>query len=162
GIAADVLTTAAEAARKEGRTGWKLTLHMPCYLPVMQYADDRAIRERMYEAYFTRASELGPPAWDNAPVIERILQLRAEQAKLLTRRYSFSDQEVKPYFPEDEVLAGMFRLVETLYGLRIREAEAERYHPQVRFFEIADRQGARVGQFYLDLYAREGKRGGAW
>ena len=231
GIPADVLTTAAEAARKDGREGWKLTLHMPCYLPVMQYADHAPLRQRMYEAYFTRASASGKPEWDNGPVIERIVALRAEQAQLLgyasfaelslatkmasrpqealdflldlahrarpfaqrdmaqleafareelglaevrawdvnyaseklrQRRYAFSDQEVKQYFPEDRVLAGMFRLVETIYGLSIREAEAERYHPQVRFFEILDRQGATVGQFYLDLYAREGKRGGAW
>jgi oligopeptidase A len=69
---------------------------------------------------------------------------------------------VKQYLQEDEVLAGMFRLVETLYGVRIRRAEAETWHPSVRFYEIADAGGARIGQFYMDLYARESKRGGAW
>ncbi len=231
GIPEDVLDVAREAARRERREGWKLTLHMPCYLPVMQYADHHALRERMYRAYTTRASEFGRPEWDNTANIEAILRLRREAAALLgyrsyaevslatkmaasprevldfladlarrarpfaerdvqelrefarselnlaevraadvgyvseklrQRRYAFSDQEVKRYFPESEVLAGMFRLVETLYGLTIRPAQAETWHPTVRFYEIADASGARVGQFYLDLYAREAKRGGAW
>ena len=234
GIPEDVLATAAAGARKDGRDGWKLTLHMPCYLPVMQYADHRGLRERMYRANVTRASaesETGKPEWNNDANIARILELRAEAARLLgyanfaevslatkmaatpaealafledlarrarpfaerdmaqlaefaraelgmaevnawdvnyvseklrQRRYAFSDQEVKQYFREDEVLAGMFRVVETIYGLKIRAAKAEVYHPDVRFFELADAGGNRVGQFYLDLYARENKRGGAW
>jgi oligopeptidase A len=231
GIPADVVQTAHEAAAKEGRQGWKLTLHMPCFMPVMQYADNHALRERMYRAYVTRASEFGKPEWDNAPNIRRILELRGEAAALLgyasfaevslatkmaatprealaflddlarrskpfaerdmeelrtfareelgmagvrasdvayvaeklrQRRYAFSDQEVKRYFREDEVLAGLFRLVGTLYGLAIRPGRAEAWHPAVRFCEIVDRSGTLVGQFYLDLYARESKRGGAW
>jgi oligopeptidase A len=231
GIPEDVLATAAEAARKEGREGWKLTLHAPCYMPVMQYADHHGLRETMYRAYVTRASDLGKPEWNNEGNIRRILELRAEAAQLLgygsyaevslaskmaerpgealafledlarrarpfaerdmeelrrfareelnmadvracdvayvseklrQRRYAFSDEEVKQYFPEQEVLQGMFRLVETLYGVGIRPAQAELYHPDARFFEIADRSGQRVGQFYLDLYAREHKRSGAW
>jgi oligopeptidase A len=82
--------------------------------------------------------------------------------KLRQKRYAYSDQEVKQYFPEDEVLAGMFRVVETLYGLKIRRAEAQAWHPSARFHQIFDPHGAKVGEFYLDLYAREGKRGGAW
>ncbi len=231
GIPADVRETAREAAKKEGRDGWKLTMHMPCYQPVMQYADHQGLRERMYHAFVTRASEFGKPEWDNTPLIRSILELRRESATLLgygsyadvslatkmaesprdalafledlarrskpfaehdmdevrayardelgmadvrasdaayvseklrEKRYSFSDQEVKQYFQEDQVLAGMFRVVETLYGVNIREAVAEAWHPSARFFEIADDSGARIGQFYLDLYAREGKRGGAW
>ncbi|MGZ5098468.1 MAG: M3 family metallopeptidase [Usitatibacter sp.] len=231
GIPQDVLATAAEGARKDGRDGWKLSLHMPCYLPVMQYGDHHGLRETMYRAYVTRASEFGKPEWNNDANIGRILELRAEAAKLLgyptfaevslatkmaassaevldfladlarrakpfaerdmqeltqfaraelnladlcasdiayaseklrQRRYAFSDQEVKQYFPEDEVLAGMFRVVETIYGVKIRPAQAEVYEPSVRFFELTDASGARVGQFYLDLYAREAKRGGAW
>jgi oligopeptidase A len=231
GIPEDVLDTARQAARKDGKEGWKLTLHMPSYLPVMQYADHHGLRERMYRAYTTRASEFGKPDWDNTGNIERILELRREAAALLgygsyadlslatkmaasprealdfledlarrakpfadrdmaelrqfarddlnmadvrapdvayaseklrQKRYSFSDQEVKQYFPEEEVIAGMFRVVETIYGVRIRAASAETYHPSVRFFEIADAAGSRIGQFYLDLYAREAKRGGAW
>ena len=231
GIPEDVLATAAQAAGKDGKPGWNLTLHMPCYLPVMQYADHHGLRERMYRANVTRASEFGAAKWNNDANIVRILELRAELARLLgygafaevslaskmaasptealaflddlarrarpfaerdmgelrefardaldmadlhawdtayvseklrQRRYAFSDQEVKQYFPEDEVLAGMFRVVETIYGLAIRPASAETYHPSVRFFEITDAGGNRVGQFYLDLYAREHKRGGAW
>ena len=80
GIPADVLEAAKAAAAKDGREGWKLTLHMPCYLPVMQYADHRALREQMYRAYVTRASEFGKPEWDNTPLIARILEMRAEVA----------------------------------------------------------------------------------
>ena len=231
GIPADVLETAREAARKDGREGWKLTLQMPCYMPVMQYADHHGLREKMYRAYMTRASELGPAQWDNGDNIRRMLELRREVARLLgydcyadvslaskmagtprealafledlarrtkpfaerdmeelrafareelnladvracdltyvseklrQKRYSFSDEEVKQYFPEDEVLSGMFRVVETIYGVRIRPGSARTWHPSVRFYEISDASGARVGQFYLDLYARESKRGGAW
>ena len=231
GIPADVLEAAREAARGEGREGAKLTLHMPCYLPVMKHADHHGLRERMYHAFVTRASELGPPQWNNEDNIRRILELRAEAARLLgyrsfaevslatkmaaapseaiafledlarrarpfaerdmqeltqfareelniaelracdvayaseklrEKRYAFSDQEVKRYFPETEVLAGMFRLVEALYGLSIRRASAETWHPDARYYEIFDGSGELVGSFYLDPYAREGKRGGAW
>ncbi|HEX4780870.1 MAG TPA: M3 family metallopeptidase [Usitatibacter sp.] len=232
GIPADVRQAAREAAAKDGREGWKLTLQMPCYMPVMQYADHHGLREGMYRAYVTRASELGAdPKWDNTAVIRDILRLRAEAGHLLgyrnfaevslarkmasspgealefledlarrsrpfaqrdmeelvtfaheeldlaqvracdmayvseklrQKRYAFSDQEVKQYFPEDEVLGGMFRVVETLYGVSIRRGQAEVWDPTVRFYEITDREGNRVGQFYLDLYARESKRGGAW
>jgi oligopeptidase A len=231
GIPEDVVATAREAAKKDGRDGWKLTLHMPCYMPVMQYADNAALREKMYQAFVTRASEFGRPEWNNDAIIARILELRDEEGKLLgyrnyaevslatkmagspgevldfledlaarakphaerdmqelrdfarselgyadmrawdvayvseklrQRRYSFSDQEVKQYFPEDEALAGMFRVVRAIYRIEVREAKAEVYHPSVRFFELVDAQGGLVGQFYLDLYAREGKRGGAW
>ena len=231
GVPEDVLAAARQAAAKDGRDGWKLTLQMPCYVPFMQYADHHALRERMYRAFFTRASDLGPAPWDNTVNIRRILELREESARLLgyasyaevslaskmagtprevlafladlasrartfalrdveelrafardelnlaevrasdaayvseklrQRRYAFSDQEVKQYFPEDAVLGGMFRLVERLYGVRIAEARAETWHRDVRFFEITDASGARIGRFFLDLYARESKRGGAW
>ena len=91
-------------------------------------------------------------AWDVAYASE----------KLRAKRYDFSDNEVKQYFPEDAVLAGLFGLVETLYGVRIAAASAPVWHEDVRFFEIRDALGARVGQFYMDLYARDTKRGGAW
>ena len=232
GVPADVLAAAQAAAQADGKTGWKLTLQMPCYLPVMQYAQDRSLRRRMHEAYATHASELGAnPAWDNGPVIERILVLRREEAVLLgyrnfaelslvpkmartptevtaflrdlasrakpfaqrdyaelvtfaraqlgladlapwdlafaserlkTDRYAFSEQEVRQYFPEDQVLAGLFRVTEALYGVRIRVASAPTWHPSVRFFDIVDGSGMLVGQFYFDLYARENKRSGAW
>ncbi|HEX4942761.1 MAG TPA: M3 family metallopeptidase [Usitatibacteraceae bacterium] len=231
GIPADVLEVAKGAAAKDGREGWKLTLHMPCYLPVMQYADWRPLREQMYRAFVTRASEFGKPEWDNTPLIAKILERRAEVAKLLgfdtfagvslatkmaktpsevitfledlaarakpfaerdvaeaaefarthlglaevqawdvpwvseklrQGRYAFSDEEVKRYFPEDAVLAGLFRVIEALYGVRVKPSRTESWHPDVKFFAIEDAKGDLVGQFYLDLYAREAKRGGAW
>ena len=231
GMPADAIAAARAAAQADAKPGWKLTLHMPSYLPVLQYADDRTLRQTLYRAYATRASEFGDPAWDNGPLVDRILALRAESATLLgcesyaevslvpkmarspievldflhdlaarakpyaerdmaeladfardelalpelaawdvayaseklrQARYSYSDQEVKQYFPEDRVLSGMFRVVETLYGVTVRASSAPAWDPAVRFFEITDRAGAPVGQFYLDLYARAGKRGGAW
>jgi oligopeptidase A len=231
GIPDDVRQAAREAAEADDRPGWKFTLHAPSYLPVMQYADNRALRELMYRAYVTRAAEFGNPEWDNTPLIADIVKLRPEMARLIgfnnfaeyslapkmaespqqvleflnqlaararpyaerdlqeiaqyargelkldkleawdvpyvseklrMARYAFSDQEVKQYFPETAVLPGMFRLVETLYGLSITPAEAPKWHPDVRFFAIHDRTGALVGQFYADLYARPSKRGGAW
>ena len=231
GIPEDVLQAAREAAQADGREGWKFTLHAPSYLPVLQYADNRALRELMYHGYVTRASEFGKPEWNNTPLIAEILKLRREMAQLLgfenyaeyslapkmaetpqqvldflnelavrakpyaerdldevsafartelgldtleawdlayaseklrVARYAFSDQEVKQYFPETTVMPGMFRLIETLYGLTIAPAEAPVWHPDVRFYSIRDRAGALVGQFYVDLYARPSKRGGAW
>ncbi|HSD61442.1 MAG TPA: M3 family metallopeptidase, partial [Burkholderiales bacterium] len=231
GIPADVLEAAQAAAGEDGYQGWKFTLHMPSYLPVMQYAGNRSLRERMYRAYVTRASELGDPEWDNSRVMTRILALRREEARLLgyrdyaevslvakmahspaqvleflrdlarrskphaerdlrelrdfaaadlalqtleawdlayaseqlrQARYAFSDQEVKQYLPETTVLPGMFGLVERLFGLSIRQADAPLWHPDVKFFQISDGGGRLVGQFYLDLYARPSKRGGAW
>jgi oligopeptidase A len=231
GIPEDVLEAARQAAAADGKQGWKFTLHMPSYLPVLQYADHRPLRELMYHAYVTRASELTQPEWDNGPLIAAILRLRREAAQLLgfrsyadlslapkmaespeqvlaflqdlaarvkpfaqreledlqqfaraelgldrleawdisyaseklrVARYAFSEQEVKQYFPESKVLPGMFRLVETLYRIRITPAVAPVWHPDVRFFDIFDADGGRIGQFYLDLYARPSKRGGAW
>jgi oligopeptidase A len=231
GIPDDVQAMMKAAAETDGKTGWKITLHMPSYLPVMQYADNRGLREQLYRAYVTRASEFSKPELDNTPLIASILKLRREAAELLgfasyaqvslaakmadtpadvlkfldelaararpyaekdydelkafardelglgdlqawdntyvseklsVARYSFSDQEVKQYFPEPRVLAGLFKLVETLYGLHIREDSAPVWHPDVKFYTLTDHAGQRVGQFYLDLYARASKRGGAW
>jgi len=242
GIPEDALLAAKDAAEKapDPLKGWKFTLHAPSYLSVMQYADNRDLREKMYRAYQTRASEIdslahGTSSWDNMPLINKILKLRKEEANLLgfdcyaavslapkmaespqqvldflhelaakarpyaerdltelktfaqtklglekleswdlayaseklrVERYAFSDQEVKQYFPENKVLPGMFRLVETLYGITISEASLsrpiQRWHPDVKFFDIHDAKGRLIGQFYLDLYARPSKRGGAW
>jgi oligopeptidase A len=231
GIPEDVLHAAKEAAQKDGKSGWKFTLHAPSYMPVMQYAADRALRETLYRESATRASEFGRREWDNTPLIGRIVGLRRELAELLgyasyaevslvpkmaespqqvlaflhdlarrarpfaendvaelrafaseklrlssvaawdvgyvseklrLERYAFSDQEVKQYFPEDAVLAGLFRVAQTLYGIAIRQSQAPVWHEDVRFFEVRDRSGALIGQFYMDLYARDTKRGGAW
>ena len=231
GVPEDVLEAAKEAARQDGQEGWKFTLHAPSYGPVMQYAENRDLREKLYRAHVTRASEFGAPELDNTSIIVRELLLRKEKARLLgyesfaefslvpkmaespeaalaflndlaaralprargdyaeleefaraelgvqdlqawdvafaseklrAKRYAFSDQEVKRYFPEPQVLAGMFRLVEGLYGIRILPDAAEAWHPHVRFFRISDSDEGLIGQFYLDLYSRETKRGGAW
>jgi len=231
GIPDDVLQAAREAAQKDGKPGWKFTLHAPSYLPVVQYADDRDLRETLYRESVTRASEFGRPEWDNTPLIARIVMLRRELAgllgyhnfaevslvpkmaesprqvlgflgdlarrarpfaerdaaelrafardelrieelqawdlayaseKLRLKRYAFSDQEVKQYFPEEAVIQGLFRVTQTLYGVRILPSSAPLWHEDVRFFEIRDPAGALIGQFYVDLYARDTKRGGAW
>ncbi len=231
GVPEDVLAVASQAAAAEGKSGWKLTLHAPCYLPLMQYADNRALRELLYHAYVTRASEFGNPLWDNAELIKKLMALRLEEAQLLgfdnyaelslqtkmaespasvlaflrdlgekakpyakrdlqelkefakeelhlehpevwdyayvseklrIARYAFSDQEVKQYFPEERVLSGMFKVIETIYGVFIEAATAPVWHKDVKFFSIKDHGGQVLGQFYVDLYARANKRGGAW
>ncbi|MBP8214294.1 MAG: M3 family metallopeptidase [Propionivibrio sp.] len=231
GIPDDVRQAAREAAEKDGKPGWKFTLHMPSYLPVMQYAESRDLRAAMYRAYATRAAEFGPTELDNTPLIRRILELRREESqmlgydnyaevslvpkmaesvpqvlaflrdlavkakpfahkdiaelrefakqnlgldtlepwdvgfaseKLLQARYAFSEQEVKRYFTEDKVLGGLFHVVETLFGVRLKPDTAPTWHEDVRFFRIESTDGALIGQFYIDLYARETKRGGAW
>ena len=228
GIPEDALHAAREAAQKDGKEGFKFTLHMPSYLPVMQYADDRALRETLYRESATRASEFGKPEWDNTGNIARIVALRGEMSgllgyatfadvslvpkmaespkqvlaflddlarrarpfaekdvaelkefspdlqawdvayaseKLRAKRYAFSDQEVKQYFPEDAAVGGLFRVAETLYQVKITPSQAPVWQEDVRFFDVRDAKAPHfplVGQFYMDLYARETKRGGAW
>ena len=231
GLPADVIQAAREAAEKDGKDGWKFTLHMPSYWPVLQFADSRRLRAVLYRASATRASEFGPDKLDNTPLIQRILELRREEAQMLgyrnyadvslvpkmaesvaqvlvflrdlaakakpfaekdvaelrefarrelgletlepwdmgyaseklrQARYAFSEQEVKPYFTEPKVLAGLFHVIESLYGVRIAPDSAPVWHEDVRFFRIETPAGELVGQFYLDPYARETKRGGAW
>ena len=274
GLPQDVKDAAREAAQKDSKPGWKLTLHAPSYLPVLQYADDRALRETIYKANVTRASEFGDAKFDNTALIDKLVALRAEEAALLgfnnfaevslaakmadtpqqvldflndlaararpfaerdytelktfakqslgldtlnawdtmvaseklrQQRYAFSDQEVKEYFPEHKVLAGLFKVVETIFNVEIKADPAlsapHAWHEDVRGFRIESRgasvapaltsataashdsltstqtggnalathalnDGASnqqlIGQFYLDLYARDSKRGGAW
>ncbi|MEO8132944.1 MAG: M3 family metallopeptidase [Betaproteobacteria bacterium] len=231
GLPDDVLAAAREEAAAAGRSGWKLTLRGPSYSPVMQHARDRTLREQLYRAYTTRASELGRAEWHNGPLIVQLLALRAEEARMLgfdnyaevslapkmakspeaavrflrevgdrakphaerdiaelrefakqhldlpglkawdidyageqmrEMKFAFSDTEVKQYFPEQRVLAGMFKVVETIFGLHIKEVPVTGWHPDVRLFEIGEPGGPLVGRFYLDLYARAHKRGGAW
>ena len=231
GLPAEVVSAARAAAGQDGLPGFKLSLQMPCYLPVQAYADDRALREALYRASGVRASEQGPAERDNSGHIDRILALRAEQAALLgfanyaeyslatkmaqspqevsgflhdlaaralpfaradraeleafardelgipdlqpwdlayvsdklkQSRYGYSGQDVKRYFTEPKVLAGLFGVIESLYAVRVCEDSAPAWHADVRFFRVEDRDGRLLGQFYLDLYARAGKRGGAW
>ena len=83
--------------------------------------------------------------------------------KLRAHRYAFSQEELRPYFPESRVVSGMFEVVRRLYGLEIRRIEGvETWHPDVRVYEIRDEAGDVRGRFYADLFARANKRGGAW
>jgi oligopeptidase A len=221
-----------QAAAAKKLDGWLITLEFPSYFAVMTYADDRALREELYAAYCTRASDQGPNAGqnDNGPVMLEILALRQELAKLLgfanyaelslaskmaetteqvlsflrdlgtrgkpfaeqdlrelqafaaeqgcselqswdvgyyseklrEQRYSISQEILRAYFPIDKVLSGLFAIVEKLYGIQIKELSGfDTWHPDVRLFEITE-NGAHVGRFFFDLYARANKRGGAW
>lgn len=211
--------------------GHKLTLHFPVYLPVMQYAENRQLRETVYRAYATRASDQGgKPELDNSAAMREIVALRQEEAALLgyanfaevslapkmastpaevmqflrdlgrrarpfaekdlaelrefaaqhlgladlqawdipfaseklkEARYAFSDQAVKQYFTAPKVVAGLFSIIERVFHVQIREAQAPVWNETVRFFELS-RNGTPIGNFYLDLYARPGKRPGAW
>ena len=233
GIPPDVLQTAKAQAEAEGKTGYRLSLKMPSYLPVMQFADSSALRETLYKAYTTRASDQAPAEFsqfDNSAVMREILALRQEESRLLgyqnfgevsvvpkmaespeevvtflrdlakrarpyaekdiadlrafaaetlgqtdpqpwdyayigeklkEARYAFSEQEVKQYFTAPKVLAGLFKIVETLFEVAIREDAAPVWKPGVLFYRI-ERSGQLLGQFYLDQPARPGKRGGAW
>lgn len=214
--------------------GWLLNLEFPSYMPVLTYADNTALRQEMYTAFVTRASDQGPhdKKYDNSDLMEQILSLRHEMAgllgfnnyaelsietkmadttqqvidflmdlaersldmakkefeelcefarkehsmealeawdisyyaeKLRQHRYQITQEEIKPYLPEDKVLSGMFEVVSRLYGVSFRETkDVDRWHDDVRFFDILDARGEVQGQFYLDLYARAKKRGGAW
>ena len=231
GLPDDVKQAAFSSAEREGKNGWRFTLHFPSYFPVLQYAHDRSLRETLYRANATKASELGANAeWDNTQLIVDILKLRDEEAKLLgyanfaevslvpkmasapsqviqflndlakrarpfaendlaelrayakaelgleqleawdityaseklrEKRYAFSEQEVKRYFPEHRVIGGLFRLIQNMFGVEIKPDTSPLWHADVTFFRI-EKQGHLIGQFYLDLYARNGKRGGAW
>ena len=239
GVPPDVVQAARAAAEAEGKEGFKLTLKMPSYLPVMQFAHSGTLRERMYRAYVTRASDQGDPKFDNTALMRELLALRREEARLLgyanfgevsvvpkmadspqqvitflrdlarrarpyaekdvadmrafaaarlgiadpqawdwsyigeklkEERYAFSEQEVKQYFTAPKVLAGLFKIVETLFEVSIRRDNAPAWNPQVEFYRIershperaGERDGELVGQLYLDAAARTGKRGGAW
>ena len=234
GVPADVVHATRDAAQKDGKEGCRLTLKMPVYLPVMQFADNAALREQLYKAHVTRASDQAPEDakhFDNTALMQEILALRKEEARLLgfdnyaqvsvvpkmaespekvigflrdlaakarpfaekdladlrefadnalgitgalnawdvpylseklkEARYSFSEQEVKQYFTAPKVLAGLFKIIETLFEVSIRADQAPVWHPAVGFYRI-ERDDKLIGQFYLDPPARAGKRGGAW
>ncbi|WP_425259940.1 M3 family metallopeptidase [Rubrivivax sp. RP6-9] len=230
GVPADVLAATRAAAEAEGQPGHKLTLHAPVYLPVLQYATNRALREQLFRAHVTRASEFGPPELDNSALMRELVELRQEEAALLGHanyaqvslvakmaespeqvlafvrdlaqrarphaerdlaeleafaarelgmldlqawdrpfaserlkqaRFAFSSDEVKQYFTEPRALQGLFRLVETLFDVSIRPGEASVWHDSVRYFHV-ERGGEPLAGFFVDLYARNGKSGGAW
>ena len=230
GIPEENIKKAQSEAIEDKKEGYKFTLHFPSYLPVMQYAEDRNLREKLYRGYATRASELASPKFDNTKLIDEILALRYESAKLLgfnhftemslvtkmaksneevvsflmdlankakpfalkdmeelsafsktlgiekleawdiayvseklrQAKYSFSENEVKQYFPEHRVLKGLFKVVETIFKLKIIKTDTPTWHKDVSFYSIKNDRDELVGQFYFDLYARNHKRGGAW
>ena len=223
-----------EYAREKGLDGWLVNLKQPSVMAVMTYADDRALRERVYTANATRASDQGPNAgqFDNSACIEKILALRHEAAQLLgfrdateeslatkmapspervlgflhdlaakakpaaerdlaelkdfaatelgladlepwdvgyaseklrERKYALNEEELKPYFPLDAVIDGLFAITQRVFGVRMRQREGvDVWHPDVRYYDMLDERGDIVAGAYVDLYARSGKRGGAW
>jgi oligopeptidase A len=235
GLPDDAKAAARAAAERDGKSGWLFSLHFPSYFPVLQFADNRELREKIYRANATKASEMGVvfsevEKWDNTGNIAQLLKLRDEEAKLLDfrsfadvslepkmaespehviefledlarrarpyaekdlaelrafakdelgidemqawdatyaseklreQRYAFSAQEVKEYFPEPKVVAGLFGVISKLFGVTIAPDQAPVWHPDVRFYRI-EKNGQLIGQFYLDLYARPGKGQGAW
>lgn len=233
GVPADVQQAARAAAQADGKEGYKLTLKIPSYLPVMQFAHSCVLREKVYRAYVTRASDQAEgdlTKYDNAPIIKEMLALRQEEAQLLgyanfaevslvpkmanspqqvidflrdlsrrarpyaekdvadlrefaakelgitdpqpwdwtyiseklkEARYSFSEQEVKQYFTAPKVLAGLFKIIENLFDVKITKDLAAVWNKDVLFYRL-ERNGQVIGQFYLDQPARKGKRGGAW
>ncbi|WP_029933408.1 M3 family metallopeptidase [Thiomicrospira pelophila] len=220
-------------AQQKQLDGWRVTLDFPSYLAVMTHADNRALREEVYRAFSTRASDQADnPELDNSANIDEIRQLRhqlalllgfnnyaerslatkmvestdqvigflrdlARQAKpqaqqdlknlrefaqtqlglndlqpwdityvsdkLKQQRLSLSQEILKPYFPVEQTLSGLFTIVERLFGVQaVQVSGVSVWHDDVRFYELRDEQNQLVAGFYLDLYARENKRGGAW
>ncbi|EDP45760.1 M3 family metallopeptidase [Rickettsiella grylli] len=233
GVPAYVITNAEKAAKDKNLIGYLITLDSPSYFPLLTYADNRSLRELIYKAHITRASELGNPTLDNSKIIFNILKLRHELSQLLgfknyaqkslaankmaknpeevleflenllaysqpkakkewealstfakyrdqidnleawdilyyreklqEKKFGICDDTLRCYFPIDKVLSGLFNLIERLWGMQIKEVkDIEVWDPSVRFFTITDKQHQLRGQFYLDLYARPGKREGAW
>ena len=234
GLPESALQAAKQSAENKGLQGYRFTLEIPSYLPVMTYCENRALREEIYRAYATRASEQGPNAgkWDNSKVMEEILTLRIELAKLLgfntytelslatkmaqnpqqvldfldnlaerakpqgekelqdlkdycekefgvtelapwdisfysekqkQHLYAINDEELRPYFPEERVISGLFELIKRIFNIRaVERFGVDTWHKDVRFFDLIDEKDQIRGSFYLDLYARENKRGGAW
>jgi len=234
GLPDSAIAAAKQAAEEKELEGYLLTLEFPSYFPVVTYAQNRELREEVYTAFSTRASDQGPNAgeFDNSEIIEQLLALRHEISQLLDfnnyaeyslatkmaekpdqvidfltnladqsyqqaigeknevlafanemdnletleawdlsyysellkqQRYTISDEALRPYFPEKKVVEGLFSVVKRLFGLVIKEQfDFNTWHKDVRFFHIYDQSHTHIGSFYLDLYAREFKRGGAW
>lgn len=234
GLPEDAKLAAAEAAQSRELAGFVFTLEFPSYIAVMTYADDALLRQEMYQAYCTRASDQGPTAgqFDNTAIIEETLALKHELAQLLDFQnaaeeslatkmaespaqvlaflsdlakrakpqaqqdlqqltafakanfgvdqlqawdtayyseklkmatYAISDEVLRPYFPEHKVVAGLFSVLHKVFGISVTERSGvDVWHPDVKFYDITDASGELRGSFYLDLYARAKKRGGAW
>jgi oligopeptidase A len=233
GLPDNALALARQAAKNKDQNGYLLTLDFPCYYAVINFADNQALREEIYTAYVTRASDQGPHAgqFDNSPLMNEILMLRQEEAKLLgfenfaqlslatkmatsteevihflealanksmpmarqefaqleefarqqhgiqelkpwdvgyyseklqQHLYQFSQEDLRPYFPIDTVLNGLFTVVKRLFAVDFEETtDFESWHDDARLFELK-REGQLIGRVFIDLYARPQKQGGAW
>ena len=228
GLPASARKQARANAEAKGEQGWRFTLQIPSYLPVLTYAENRTLRETLHRAYTNRA---GAGDFDNREIIVRILELRRERAELLgfethadyvleprmvgsatralefvgnlserTRpywhdevtaleafaetlglsdlkpwdvsfvaeklrqeRYAFDEEELRPYFPLDRVVAGMFSIAEETFGVTLtRRENPQVWHEDVEFYDLHDAAGTHLGSFYADWFPREDKRGGAW
>ncbi len=234
GLPEQAIKLAKQVAEKAGISGWRLTLDFPCYQSIITFADNRQLRRQIHEAYFTKASDIGPDGgkFDNSQLMQKIVATRHEMAKLLgfhnyaerslakkmaktteqvlsflhdlakrakpfaqkefaelssfakgeydveklepwdiayyseklrQKRFAISQETLRPYFPVPKVIQGMFEVVKRLYGIEIKEKKGiETWHDDVHFYEIVDSNKELRGQFYLDLFARNQKRGGAW
>ena len=234
GIPASGRAVLRQYAKDQELDGYLVTLKQPSVHAVLTYADDRSLRERVYWAYQTRASDQGPDAgkFDNSARIEQIMALRHEAAQLLgfanaaeeslatkmadspaqvveflhdlvtrarpvaqrelavlrefagaqlqldtlepwdvgyaseklrQREYALDEEQLKPYFPLPAVIDGLFELTTRLYGISLAERDGvDSWHPDVRYFDLRDADGQVFAGAYVDLYARSGKRGGAW
>ena len=234
GIPPSGLAVLRAYAQAQALEGFLVTLKQPSVQAVLTYADDRALRERVYWAYQTRASDQGPHAgrYDNSARIEKILTLRHEAARLLgfanaaeaslatkmarsplevmsfledlavrakplaqreldelrdfareslrldtlepwdvayaaeklrQARHALDEERLKAYFPLPAVLDGLFAVAGRLYGIAFTpRTDVDVWHPDVRYYEVREANGRVIAGFYLDLYARAGKRGGAW
>ena len=233
GLPQSALDSAAQSAKQRELEGWLITLEFPSFHAVMTYATDRNLRETVYRAFTTRASDQAEDtSFDNGQKMVDILNLREEQAQLLgfgnyadfsvdvkmadspahvitfleelaekshthakkeynelqefaaselgladlqawdvgfasdklkLKLFDFNSEDIKPYFPADNVIAGLFKLTESLYDLTITQnTDVDVWNKDVRFYDIKNLEGELVAQFYFDLYARQHKRGGAW
>ncbi|HEY9119177.1 MAG TPA: M3 family metallopeptidase, partial [Marinobacter sp.] len=233
GVPETALEGAKQAAQQKDLDGYVITLDFPSFYPVMTYCDNRDLRREVYEAFVTRASDMGPDAgtWDNTPVMAEILKRRHAMAKLLgfnnyaerslatkmarsvgevldflnqlaakskpmaerefaelkafardthgvddlqawdvgyyseklrQERYDISPETLRPWFPVNKVVPGLFAVAEKLFDVQIEvKPDVETWHPDATAYCIS-RNGEPLAWFYLDLYARQGKRGGAW
>jgi len=233
GLPESAMDTLEQLAQQKGLEGWCVTLDFPSYLAIMTYADNRSLREEVYRAFITRASDQADNTeFDNSEHIKLIRSLRHQKAKLLgfeqyseyslvtkmaestqqvlgflrdlavkskpqakqeldalkdfalktlsitdvqawdvtyiseklkEQTLSLSQEKLRVYFPIESSLKGLFTITQRLFGVTIQIKEGiSTWHPDVRFYELINENKEIIGQFYLDLYARENKRGGAW
>ena len=228
-VSADELKgySADEFSKVKKGDQYEINLQVPVYIDLMTYADNSDLREEVYKAYISRASDIGITSeeFNNRPVMDEILKLRSEMSeivgfsnyaeystqskmvespdsvveflnrlielstpqakselmelekfaghslmpwdlmyyseKLKQKIFSYKSSDLKPFFPERSVFNGLFETIQNLYNIKLTEIEEKSYHQDVRVIKLEDDSGV-IGRIYLDVYARENKRGGAW